>query len=48
MADSEVAGHSRQHVLVEHLADQTHVFVQAHLAVIEDGDTGRFLAAMLQ
>ena len=49
MAYGQVADQAFQHVLVEHLADQTHVFMQPHLvAGIENGDTCRLLAAVLE
>ena len=48
MPDGDVARHGRQRLLVEHLADQAEVFEDQHLRSIGDGDTGGFLAAMLQ
>ena len=48
MADRQLAGHALQDVLIEHLADQTHVLVQPHLGAIEDRHARRFLAAVLE
>ena len=58
VADGQVTGQALEHRLIEHLADEAHVLVQAHQLAgaagggirlhIEHGDAGRFLAAVLQ
>ncbi len=48
MPDGDVALHGRQRLLVEHLADQAQVLEDQHLGAVGDGDTGGFLAAVLQ
>ena len=49
VADGQVAGEALEHVLVEHLAHQAHVLVEAHLVGrIEHGNARRLLAAVLQ
>src|SRR3954453_4917599 len=47
-ADGEVARKGRQVRLLEHLRDQTHVFVDDDLLAVAHGDPGRLLSAMLQ
>ena len=48
VADGQLARHALQHLLVKHLAHQAHVLVQAHPGLVEDGDSCRFLAPVLQ
>ncbi len=48
VADSDVARHGAQRLLVEHLADQAEVLEDQHLGSVGDGDACGFLAAMLQ
>ena len=47
MPDGDVALHGGQRLLVEHLADQAEVLEHQHLRTVGDGDTCRFLAAVL-
>ena len=48
MADGDVAAQGGQGLLVEHLGHQSEVLEHDDLAAVGDGDTGRFLAAVLQ
>ena len=48
MPDGDVALHRGQRLLVEDLADQAEVLEHQHLGAVGDGDTRRFLAAVLQ
>jgi len=48
MPNRQIAGHALQHVLIKHLADQAHVFVQANPIALKDSNTSGFLAAVLQ
>ena len=48
MTDAEITRHACQNVLIEHLADQAHVLVQADLVLVEHSDPRRFLPAVLQ
>ena len=48
MPDSQVAGEGVERGLVEDLGDEAHVFVHKNLRAVAGGDSGRFLAAMLQ
>ena len=48
MTDRDVSGHCGQRLLVEHLADQPEILEHQHLRSVRDGDTGRFLSAVLQ
>ena len=48
MTNRQIAGHALQHVLIKHLADQAHVFVQANPIALKDSNTSGFLAAVLQ
>ncbi len=48
MADGHVAAQAGEHLLVEHLADETEILVDHDLASVTDGDARRFLTAMLQ
>ncbi|BBY33026.1 hypothetical protein MMIN_10870 [Mycolicibacter minnesotensis] len=48
MPDRHVAGHGRQRLLLEHLADQTQVFEDQDLRTVADCDPGGLLAAVLQ
>ena len=44
----QVPRHAIQHLLIEHLADQAHVFMEAHPGALKDSDAGRLLPPMLQ
>ena len=48
MANCQMSTQAFQHRLVEYLGDQTHLFVNDDLAAIAYGNTGRFLATVLQ
>ncbi len=48
MPDGDVALHRGQCLLIEHLTDQAKVLEHQHLRAVGDGDTRRFLAAVLQ
>jgi hypothetical protein len=48
VGDRERTAQARQTALVEDLGDEAQFLVQHQLLAIADGDTGRFLAAMLQ
>ena len=48
VANGEIARHPGEHVLIEHLADQAHVFVKTDFALVKDSDACGLLAAVLQ
>ena len=48
MADGVLAAQALEHLLVEHLADETEVLDDRDLAVVGHGDAGALLAAVLQ
>ena len=48
VADRHRTGHRVQRGLIEHLADQTDIFVAMDDTAVVDRDTGRLLPAMLQ
>lgn len=48
MADGKMPGKSAKDVFVEDLTNKPHAFVRSQLDAIGGGDTGAFLAAMLE
>ena len=48
VADGVLAAEAREHLLVEHLADEAQVLDDRDLAVVAHGDAGALLAAVLQ